>query len=59
MGVKTKESAQKLREERELEEFIAAKKEARKTLVKRIVVTVICLALVLCFCLPALSTLVM
>ena len=58
MGAKViNEKHRKEREERELEEFIAAQREKRKAMVKTAVVVVVCLGLVIAFCLPSIGML--
>lgn len=44
--------------DRELEEFVAARKEARKQTAKRVGIIIICVALIFAFCLPAVGTLI-
>lgn len=58
MGAKViNEKHRKEKEERELEEFIAAQREKRKAMVKTAVVVVVCLGLVIAFCLPSIGML--
>ena len=58
MGAKViNEKHRKEREERELEEFIAAQREKRKAMLKTAVVVVVCLGLVVAFCLPSIGML--
>ena len=58
MGAKViNEKHRKEREERELEEFIAAQREKRKAMLKTAVVVVVCLGLVVSFCLPSIGLL--
>ena len=58
MGAKViNEKHRKEREERELEEFIAAQREKRKAMLKTAVVVVVCLGLVIAFCLPSIGML--
>ena len=58
MGAKViNEKHRKEREERELEEFIAAQREKRKAMLKTAVVVVLCLGLVVAFCLPSIGLL--
>ena len=58
MGAKViNEKHRKEREERELEEFIAAQREKRKAMLKTAVVVVVCLRLVVAFCLPSIGLL--
>lgn len=44
-------------EQREIEEFIENKRERRKMLVKNVLIVIVCLGLVLAFCLPSLTML--
>ena len=58
MGAKViNEKHRKEKEERELEEFIAAQREKRKAMVKTAVVVVVCLGLVIAFCPPSIGML--
>ena len=58
MGAKViNEKHRKEREERELEEFIAAQREKRKAMLKTAVVVVVCLGLVVAFSLPSIGML--
>ena len=58
MGAKViNEKHRKEKEERELEEFIAAQREKRKAMLKTAVVVVVCLGLVIAFCLPSIGML--
>ena len=58
MGAKViNEKHRKEKEERELEKFIAAQREKRKAMVKTAVVVVVCLGLVIAFCLPSIGML--
>lgn len=45
------------KEEREIEEFIAAQKEKRKTIIKSALAIIVCAGLVVAFCLPSISML--
>ena len=45
------------REERELEEFVAAQREKRKSMIKGALAVIVCIGLVLAFCLPSISML--
>lgn len=45
------------KEERELEEFVAAQQEKRKTMLKSALAVIVCLGLILAFCLPSISML--
>lgn len=45
------------REERELEEFVAAQQAKRKTMIKSAIAIVLCAGLVIAFCLPSISML--
>ncbi len=44
-------------EERELEEFIDQQKQKRRTMLKSALAIVVCLGLILAFCLPSISML--
>lgn len=57
MAQKVKRDKKAEDEERELEEFIAARKKARASLVKKVLIIVVCIGLVFAFCLPAVSML--
>lgn len=46
------------KEERELEEFVASRKEKTKTIIKNTLIVLVCLILVVAFCLPSLSLLI-
>lgn len=53
----TVKRAKEEQEERELEEFVESRRERRKTLIKNTLIVVVCLGLVLAFCLPSLTML--
>lgn len=58
MGAKViNEKHRAQREEQELEEFVAAQKEKRKTMIKSAVAIVLCVGLIFAFCLPSISML--
>lgn len=58
MGAKViNEKHRKEKEERELEEFIVAQREKRKAMVKGALVVIVCLGLVVAFCLPSIGLL--
>ena len=57
MAQKIKRDPQAIEDE-ELEAFVAARAARRNSLIKRIVIIIVCIGLVLCFCLPAVSMLI-
>ena len=54
---KSKQRQKELEEDRELEEFIANRSQARKELAKKVLIIIICLGLVMAFCLPSVAAL--
>lgn len=54
---KSRQRQKELDEERELQEFIDSRSQARKELIKKIIIIVLCLGLVMAFCLPSITML--
>lgn len=44
-------------EERELQEFIEQRNKARKDMAKRVIIILLCIGLVIAFCMPSISLL--
>lgn len=54
---KSRQRQKELDEERELQEFIDSRSQARKELIKKILIIILCLGLVMAFCLPSITML--
>ncbi len=54
---KSKQRQKDIDEERELQEFINTRSQARKDFAKKVLIIVICLGLVMAFCLPSVAAL--
>ena len=55
----SKKSAKRVKSEEELlAEFVEEQKQKRKDLIKRVLVIILCIALVIAFCFPAIATLI-